>query len=81
MRKRTLNHHVNVALLLLAGICGQGACAGGPATRPDGLGRTYAGEWTGTTSEGTAIAFDVSLPDSLRDIVGHAEDLGRLPVE
>ena len=60
MPKRTLNHHVNVALLLLAGICGQGACAGGPATRSDGLGRTYAGEWMGTTSEGTAIAFDVS---------------------
>ena len=60
MPKRTLNHHVNVALLLLAGICGQGACAGGPATRPDGLGWTYAGEWMGTTSDGTAIAFDVS---------------------
>ena len=51
---------MNVVLLLLAGICGQAACAGGPATRPDGLGRTYAGEWMGTTSEGTAIAFDVS---------------------
>jgi len=60
MRKRTLNHRVNVALLLLAGIGGQAACAGGPATTPDGLGRTYAGEWMGTTSDGTAIAFDVS---------------------
>jgi len=60
MRKRTRNHHVNVALLLLAGICNQAACAGGPATRPDGVGRTYAGAWMGTTSEGTAIAFDVS---------------------
>lgn len=55
-----LNHHVNVALLLLVGICGQAACAGGTATTPDGLGRAYAGAWMGTTSEGTAIAFGVS---------------------
>ena len=60
MRKTTLNEHVKVALLLIAAICGQVACAGGPATRPDGVGRTYAGAWMGTTSEGTAIAFDVS---------------------
>ena len=49
-----LTEHVKVALLLLAGVCGQAACAGGTATMPDGQGRTYAGEWTGTTSEGTA---------------------------
>ena len=60
MRKTTLNEHVKVALLLLAAICGQGACASGTATRPGGLGRTYAGAWMGTTSDGTAIAFDVS---------------------
>ena len=60
MRKGTHNQHVHVTLLLLAGICGQTACAGRTATTPDGLGRTYAGEWMGTTSEGTAIAFDVS---------------------
>jgi hypothetical protein len=60
MRNRMRNQHVFIALLLLAGICGQGACAGGTATTPDGLERTYAGEWTGTTSEGTAIAFGVS---------------------
>ena len=60
MRKTTLDEHVKVALLLLTVICGQVACAGGTVTTPDGLGRTYAGEWMGTTSEGTAIAFDVS---------------------
>ena len=60
MRKTTLNEHVKVALLLIAAICGQVACAGGTVTTPDGLGLTYAGEWMGTTSEGTAIAFDVS---------------------
>ena len=60
MRKTTLTEHVKVALLLLAGVCGQAACAGDTATTPDGLGRMYAGAWRGTTSEGTAIAFDVS---------------------
>jgi hypothetical protein len=60
MRKTTLIELVKVAVLLLAGVCGQAACAGGTATMPDGLGRTYAGAWMGTTSEGTAIAFDVS---------------------
>ena len=60
MRKTTLTEHVKVALLLLAGVCGQGACASGPATRPDSLGPRYAGAWMGTESEGTAIAFDVS---------------------
>lgn len=57
--KRTLNRHVHVALLLVAGICGQAACAG-KTTAPDGLERTYAGAWLGATSEGTAIAFAVS---------------------
>jgi hypothetical protein len=60
MRKKTVSHHVNVALLLLAAICSQAACASGSATRPDGLGRTYAGARMGTTSEGKVIAFDVS---------------------
>ena len=54
------NRQVPVALLLLAGICGQAVCAGGTPVTPDGLGRTYAGAWMGMTSEGTAIAFNVS---------------------
>jgi hypothetical protein len=68
MRKTTLNEHVKVALLLLGAICGQAACAGGTATMPDGLGRTYAGAWMGTTLEGTAIAFDVSAGNIVTNI-------------
>jgi len=54
------HQHAPAALLLLAGICGQAACAGRSATTPDGLSRTYGGAWVGTTSEGTTIAFAVS---------------------
>src|SRR6185437_9641890 len=78
MRKTTLNEHVKVALLLLAGICGQGGCASGPATGPDTLGPTYAGAWMGTTSEGTAIAFDVSEGNIVTHIT-IGRDGSRLP--
>jgi len=76
MRKKTVSHHVNVALLLLAGVCGQAACAGGTATMPDRLGRTYAGAWMGTTSEGTAIAFDVSDGNIVTHITIGRDDRG-----
>jgi hypothetical protein len=67
---------VKVALLLLAAICGQAACASGPATRPDTLGPTYAGAWMGTTSEGTAIAFDVSDGNIVTHITIGRDDRG-----
>ena len=76
MRKTTLIELVKVALLLLAGVCGQAACAGGTATMPDGLGRTYAGAWMGTTSEGTAIAFDVSDGNIVTHITIGRDDHG-----
>jgi hypothetical protein len=60
MRERVHNHRALLALLLLAGICGQAACAGKTATTPDGLSGRYVGAWVGTTSDGTAIAFAVS---------------------
>lgn len=60
MRKRVRNLRAALALLLLAGICGEAGCAGETATTPDGLSRTYVGEWVGTTTEGTTIAFVVS---------------------
>ena len=72
MRKRVHNQHAPVALLLLAGICGQAACGGQTATTPDGLSRTYVGAWVGTTSEGTTIAFAVSDGNIVTHItVGH----------
>jgi len=76
MRKSRGNQHVHVALLLLTVICGQAACSGGTATTPDGLGRTYAGEWMGTTSKGTAIAFDVSEGNIVTDITVGRDNRG-----
>jgi hypothetical protein len=59
MRKRVHNHRA-LALLLVAGICGEAGCAGKTPTAPDPLSGTYVGAWAGTTTEGTTIAFAVS---------------------
>jgi hypothetical protein len=56
-------------ILFLVGICGLAACTGGSATAPDGLKRTYAGEWNGMTSQGTAIALTVSAENVVTSIV------------
>jgi hypothetical protein len=72
VRQRVHNHRALLALLLLAGICGQAACAGKTATTPDGLSGRYVGAWVGTTSDGTAIAFAVSDGNIVTQItVGH----------
>lgn len=59
-------------ILFLVGICGATACSSGSVTAPDGLERTYTGEWAGTTSQGTAIAFSVSAENIVTSItIGH----------
>src|SRR5687768_2965648 len=59
-------------MLFLAGMWTIPACSSGRVTAPDGLERTYTGEWTGATSQGTAITFSVSAVNSVTSIaIGH----------
>lgn len=61
-----------ICILFLVGVCGITACRSGRVTAPDGLERTYTGEWTGTTSQGTAIAFSVSAQNIVTSLtIGH----------
>lgn len=60
-------------LFFIVGLCAAaGACRNGGVTSPDGPGSSYTGEWSGTTSQGAAIAFSVSASQTVTSItVGH----------
>jgi|SRR5688572_10568344 len=58
--------------LLLVGMWTVSACSSGSVTAPGGLERSYTGEWTGATSQGTNITFSVSAPNVVTSItIGH----------
>ena len=59
-------------VVFLVGMWTTSACSSGSVTAPDGLERTYTGEWTGATSQGTAITFSVSALNIVTSIaIGH----------
>ena len=61
-----------VRVLCLIGIWSSTACSGGSVTAPGGLERAYTGEWTGATSQGTIITFNVSALNIVTSItIGH----------
>jgi hypothetical protein len=53
-------------ILALAGMCA--ACSGGNVAAPGVPERSYAGDWTGTTSQGTGIELRVSAQNILTSI-------------
>lgn len=54
--------------IILVGICGGAGCDDGGVTDPDPPESTFAGEWSGTTLQGTSIAFTVSADQTVTAI-------------
>ena len=56
-----------LAILIGTHICAHGGC--NSATAPSPLPAGYAGEWTGTTVEGTFVQFSVSATDHVMSLI------------